>query len=141
MNFSDISYDAKTGSPHNKGYLVIGMNEKIYLAHRLAWYMHFNVWPLGQIDHKNGDKTDNRIENLRIATDQQNRFNTGLRVDNRSGVTGVCWIKTMKCWRAGIHSNRKFVHLGYFASKDDAISTRKAAEEKYAGEFAYKGTE
>lgn len=83
-------------------------------------------------------KIDNRKSNLRITTNQQNTMNRSLNRNNSSGVTGVTWDKKNNNWRAYIRFNWKLIHLGSFINKEDAIAARKAAEEKYFGEYAYK---
>jgi hypothetical protein len=64
-------------SPQNRGYYRIGMQNKRYLVHRICWKMHYGEEPLGQIDHINMDKTDNRIINLRVVTNAENHTNMG----------------------------------------------------------------
>ena len=91
------------------------------------------------IDHKNGklSKHDNRKFNLRIATRSQNNMNHDLRNDNTSGVTGVVWNKNKNKWHSRIFINNKRISLGYYTKFEDAIKSRKEAEEKYFGEFSY----
>lgn len=90
------------------------------------------------IDHINRKRLDNRRENLRIATPQQNAMNKSIQPNNTSGVPGVSWRKDRNKWRAFITINRKQIALGNYENIDDAIAARKAAEEKYFGEFAPK---
>ena len=90
-----------------------------------------------QVDHINHDKTDNRRCNLRLANKVLNGQNTGLRVDNTSGMTGIYWSKRWRVWIARITVNKKTMHLGTFHSFDDAVAARKAAEERYFGPYSY----
>lgn len=106
-------------------------------------YMHreiINV-PCGiYTDHINGDTLDNRKENLRLCTHQQNCFNRkNPHKDNRLGIKGVWWNKQNKKFRAQIQLNDKSIHLGYFNVIGDADSAYRKAEEKYFGEFTRKG--
>jgi 2'-5' RNA ligase len=89
-----------------------------------------------KVDHINGDKLDNRNENLRLCTIAENIRNQKLRKDSASGIQGVCFSKDKRKWRAHITINYKTKHLGYFNSKDDAAKARSKAERQYFGEFA-----
>lgn len=75
----DVSSRARkekvAGGLSSSGYLQIRFKNKRYLTHRVAWYLHYGVWPTGQIDHINGIKTDNKIINLRDVTQSQNLLN------------------------------------------------------------------
>lgn len=115
-------------SKHAQGYLHGSVCGEHILAHRAAWALHYGEWPDGLIDHINGDRTDNRIENLRCVCDTGNAKNSSLRSDNTSGSVGIYWIERTKRWRARIYVNGAPVHLGYFETKDDAIAARKKAE-------------
>ena len=90
------------------------------------------------IDHKNTlEKFDNRKSNLRVATRQQNMFNSQLAKNNASGFTGVYWSKKDKSWYSQINCGVNRVHLGYTKTKEQAIVQRLEAEVKYFGvEFA-----
>lgn len=90
-------------------------------------------------DHKNANKHDNRKENLRDATHSQNNMNRGVQSNSTSGITGVRWDKRQQKWTAKIKINKRTISLGSYVLKEDAIKARKEAEEKYFGEFAYKG--
>ncbi len=84
--------------------------------------------PSGEIDHINGDRTDNRICNLRDVTSAGNSCNRRRQDRNTSGVTGVAWDKRASRWQARIGLNGKQKYLGYFDSLDEAVAARKAAE-------------
>lgn len=82
-------------------------------------------------DHINRDRLDNRRENLRIVDKSKNAVNTGLRCNNKSGVTGVNWFKPASLWRSYINYQGKRIELGYFKDINDAIIARLNAENKY----------
>jgi len=119
------------GTPHTGGYINITVNKKRYYAHRLAWLYIHGVWPKHQIDHINHIRDDNRIENLREVTNQENHKNSSLRNDSASGITGVSWCNTREKWRSHISEGERFSHLGYFTDKFEAICSRKSAENKH----------
>lgn len=83
-----------------------------------------------------GKPYDNRKENLRIVTHMQNMKNIKLSVSNTSGYKGVHWCKLEKKWKAFIAVNKRTIHLGTFANKEDAINARKEAEKKYYNKFS-----
>ena len=115
------------------GYLLIGIQGKSYLAHRLAWLFVHGEWPKDQIDHINRDRTDNRICNLREATIKQNQRNLSKSCNNTSGVPGVHWRSDRAKWWALIESDGQKHYLGMFNTKEEAIAARKAGELKYWG--------
>lgn len=120
------------------GYIQVSVRGRLYLAHRLAWLYIYGVWPPFHTDHVNGDKTDNRIANLRLATSAQNCANTGPSRNNTSGVKGVYWSKIRKKWVAQIGVGGRTINLGGFASLDEAQSARLAAEASVQGEFQWQ---
>jgi len=87
-------------------------------------------------DHRNGDGLDNRRNNLRKATHQQNCRNQKLRIDSTSGIKGVTWCKRTGKWQVHISVNKRRRFLGRFLLREDAIAVRRAAEKRYYGEFA-----
>lgn len=101
------------------GYLRVSVYGKVYYAHRLAWLFEHGDWPKNQIDHINGIRTDNRIENLRDVTNAQNAQNKtkALSFNKSSGLLGVTWSKNANKWAAHIALNKKAFHLGYFTDK------------------------
>jgi len=114
-----------------KNYLCGRIFRKHYFAHRVIWAIAYDKWPTDQIDHINHDKKDNRIENLREVTNQENHKNLPRSLNNTSGVTGVHWIKQTSKWRAQICVEGSYKNLGYFIEKSEAITVRAAAELKY----------
>ena len=116
------------GSLSADGYRRVQIQGASYSAHRLAWLYTHGRWPNGQIDHINGDKSDNRLENLREVSNAENGRNTKRRSTNTSGTMGVHWDKAAGKWRARIDVDGATKHLGLFENKQDAIDTRKAAE-------------
>ena len=97
-----------------------------------------NAKPGETVDHINHNKYDNRKSNLRLCNKQQNSFNSNTRKNSASGFRGVSYFKRDKKWRAYICINNKFIHIGYFEEKQDAIRARKEAEIKYFGDFRNK---
>lgn len=116
------------GCPHGTGYVVIGIDGRLHLAHRLAWLWMTGHWPIDQIDHANGVKDDNRFANLREATTSENHQNMPLRRDNRAGQTGVHWDATKSKWVAQIACGGKRRTLGVFDTVDEAKAAYVAAK-------------
>ena len=107
-----------------------------FAAHRLIWCWHYGEIPESMfIDHIDRDKKNNRIENLRLATNHENQYNRKLNNNNKSGFTGVYLDSDTGSWRARIVFNRKLIFLGSFGTKEQAILARKQAELKYCGDF------
>ena len=113
------------------GYLCTRLGGKSYQMHRLAWLYVHGAWPDGQIDHINGDRTDNRISNLRDVSHVENGRNQKLGATNKSGANGVHWFSSRKKWRAAITVNGKSRHLGYFDTVAEASEARRSADEVY----------
>lgn len=99
---------------------------KVY-AHRAIVAMHEGVWPK-VVDHIDGDKTNNRISNLRSVTTQENAMNNGYRSDNTSGVTGVYFDKRDEKWCAEIFCAGRKTYIGRYKGLDEAKAARKAYE-------------
>ena len=114
-----IKIGSEAGNITSKGYRNIQVNKKIYGAHRLVFLMHNGYLP-NQIDHIDGNKLNNNIDNLREATNAENRQNMGIRSDNKSGFIGVYYAKWANAWRAEIRVNGNRRKLGYFDAPEKA---------------------
>ena len=113
------------------GYIFIRVDKNLYTAHRLAWLYVYGEWPNGNIDHINRNRSDNRISNLRSASQAENCQNKHLRSDNKSGYAGVYWCKNAQKWRAYIGADGKRISLGYFHEKGDAVVAQSDAKARY----------
>lgn len=123
------------GTVNKGGYVKIGINRRYYMAHRLAWLFTYGEWPNGVVDHINGDTSDNRICNLRSATQAENSRNQRISKNNSSGFKGVHWHARRQKWAASIRSNWKLHHLGYFDVPEDASRAYDEASVLLHGEF------
>jgi len=117
------------GTSLDTGYRAININDKPHLSHRLAWIIVKGQPLPSQIDHINGDPSDNRWSNLRAACPLTNCRNRALSKRSASGVVGVYLDR--KKWRARITVNYVVIYLGSYDDKPAAICARKAAEKKY----------
>ncbi len=108
------------GSPHNHGYWRIRVDGRLYQAHRLAWLYVTGSWPVDQLDHVNGKRDDNRIANLREATNAENGQNRAKYSNNTSGFTGVYWHRVSGSWNARIKLDGQERSLGYFPTAEAA---------------------
>jgi hypothetical protein len=118
-----LSKGSIAGNTRPDQYRRIVIDGKCYYAHRLAWMHVYGYFPKNQIDHINRNPNDNRITNLRLATQKQNLENTSKSQKNTSGFKGVSWIKKTGKFRAFITHNQKYHHLGVF---DTAIEAKNA---------------
>lgn len=124
------------GTVGARGYLLVGIGRKQYFAHRIIWKIQTGEEPTKQIDHRDTDRLNNRWLNLRAATNGENRCNSRLPKNNRSGVKGVFWDAPHKAWRAFIGINGERRKLGRFKDFNQAVQTRRSAEQALHGEFA-----
>jgi len=130
-NSNCVSIGDVAGCRRGSGYMQISIDGSLYLSHRLAWLYVYGSFPDDQIDHINGVKDDNRIENLRDVTSSENGKNKKLQKNNKSGFVGVRFREDRCKWIARIQVDGKLNHLGQFVDRGDAIEARKEADIKY----------
>jgi hypothetical protein len=123
------------GWANGNGYLRITLGRQRFYSHRLAWFYVHGEWPQ-YIDHINGDRTDNRIANLRPATKSQNAANGKRHADNKSGAKGVSWDESSKKWLAQISVEGRYQRIGLFRRVEDAHAAYVRAAKEHFGEFA-----
>lgn len=123
------------GSLDTKGYLFTRILGKYYLLHRLAWFYMTGKWPENEIDHKDLNKSNNKWENLREATSNQNKYNVKARSNNSSGFKGVSFDKRTQKWVAQITINGKNRGLGRFKTPEEASVAYNLEANKHHGEF------
>lgn len=127
------------GTKHNKGYLSVSIDSKNYLLHRVVWCIHYGEWPTALVDHKDTDKKNNKISNLRLATSFNNAQNANLRKDSTSNIKGVSWHKRLNKWQVRVQENGKRAHLGYFDSLEEAKNCAISFRIKLHKEFTNHG--
>lgn len=110
-----------------KGYKVGAIYNKLYKAHRIIWVMIYGYEP-DQIDHDDGNKSNNRLTNLRDVSNSENHKNMGIQKSNSSGIVGVNWSEKQNKWRCRIHVDGSEINLGHYAEFAEAVKIRKLAE-------------
>ena len=125
----------KAGTSDSYGYIQVGMAGRLHLVHRCVWAIVTGKFPENEIDHIDGNRSNNRIANLREATHAQNSKNQGVRRNNASGYKGISLHKKTGKYRAQIGR----IHLGTFTSPQEAHAAYCEAANKLHGEFANHG--
>ena len=127
---TNMKVNQKAGTLTVDGYLRVGFDNKLYLVHRIAWLLYYKKWPLRFIDHINGNKLDNRITNLRLATLRENSKNQKMHRNGK--LAGAEFFKNLKSkpWRSYIEVKNKKIHLGYFKTEQEAHAAYLAAVSK-----------
>lgn len=122
------------GTLDYQGYRRINISGRVYRAHHIAWLISKGEWPKNQIDHINGKKADNRIVNLREATNTENNRNKGIRKDNHSGFKGVS--KMGEKWKAELKHGKTRIYLGLYLTPHEAHEAYAKKATELRGEFA-----
>jgi len=123
------------GSTHVTGYRHITWLNKPMKAHRLIFMMHHGYMPQ-EVDHINGDRSDNRIENLRAANRSENQCNRGVLASNTSGYSGVTWHKKTSKWGVRVMKNGVTRSFGYFDDLELAGLVAEEARSLHHGKYA-----
>ena len=132
----NTKWAGKAAGSTKAGRIKIKISGIFYRAHRLAWLYVYGQWPEGLLDHRDQDDSNNRIRNLRSATNAQNVVNSPPRRTGTSGARGVTWNKRARKWQAAICVSGKSLYLGCYAEKADAAEAFANAAALHYGEFA-----
>lgn len=124
------------GCRNSLGYWEIGLNGVTRPAHRLAWVLVHGAFPQCSVDHINGDRCDNRIQNLRLADASRQAMNRGTRSDSATGIKGVRWDAKSRRWVARIGWRGERVIIGRYQSEAEAAAAYDAAAAILFGAFA-----
>ena len=130
-----VKVGQKTGWVSKIGYVYVNVNNIPICAHRIIFAMHYGYFP-EQVDHINGNKSDNRIGNLRAATRSENYCNSKTRIDNTSGIKGVHWENQRNKWRAYCNKNGKRYDAGFFDDIEEAKKAIQILRSSIHGNFA-----
>ena len=121
----------RAGTLNENGYRAVNVDKKLYLEHRIVWFYMMGEWPKDQIDHINGIKSDNRLCNLREATNQENHQNQRKsRTRNKSGLLGVISEKNRR-YRSAITVKGEIIRLGNFDTAMEAQNAYLEAKKIY----------
>lgn len=134
--FNSNYANKEAGFIDNQKYLSVELFGRYIGGHILCFAIHHGYVPKKEIDHINGIKSDNRILNLREATDSQQQINKNLLPSNTSGYKGVYKYGRSGKWRARIYINNKAHNFGCFNTLEEAVDARRQAEIKYHGNYA-----
>ena len=129
-------FAGRAGTIHHTGYEQVKIGKKTYRTHRVIFAMHHGYMP-EMIDHIDGNKLNNRIENLREATNQQNQYNTRVNKRNKSGEKNVVWDRSR--WKVYMRVNKRMTHIGAFEDLELAQLVAVEARNKFHGEFVNHG--
>lgn len=129
----------EAGVVKDNGYRVICIDQRKYRAHHLVWVWVHGKWPKAEIDHINGNRDDNRIENLREASVAQNRTNKRIQSNNKSGFKWVSFVPKAKRWRAEIRKNRRRIYSSFHSSAEEAYEAACIAAKGLHGPFFNPG--
>lgn len=120
----------EAGVQDERGYKRISVGHSKFLVHRIIWFLHYDTWPT-YLDHKNQDKSDNRIENLRPCNFSQNKRNVDYKLS--AGTR----FKRGK-WESYTRVHKKYVYLGRFETQEQAIKVRQNYLRHLYGDFHYE---
>ena len=137
-SFGTIKVGKRVESISNRGYVVVQVAKKRYLAHRIIWLLLNGRMPT-MIDHVDGNKRNNLIENLREVDNTLNHWNEKKRSTNKSGHKGVWWHKQSNRWEASCRVNKKQITVGRYERIEDAVEAIRKFREQHHGEYTNHG--
>lgn len=128
----------EAGSINGDGYRIVKVDRYNALVHRVAWALQTGEWPPdnAQIDHKDMDRSNNRWDNLRMASQSHNQWNRTAYRNNTSGYKGVYYFKNRRKWLSKIQRHGKEHFLGYFDTPEEAHAAYCKAANDLHGDFA-----
>jgi hypothetical protein len=129
-----VRLGALAGTAANTGYVKIKLKHKFYSAHRVIFLWHHG-WLPAEIDHKDNNRSNNKIENLRAATRSQNRRNSPVQKNNALGVKNVSWNKQRQTWRVRVRYDGG-VFCKDVTDFELAVLIAEEVRAKYHGDFA-----
>lgn len=130
--------------PDENSYMALRLKQKAFMVHRIIWCLVTGKDPEElEIDHIDGIKDNNKWDNLRLATHDNNNQNTKIQSNNSSGFKGVAWHKQRQCWRAyvsvGPRGSSKQISLGLHRTAEAASEAVRVYREQLHGEFTNHG--
>lgn len=134
-NIWNTRYAGQIAGSVQHGYIKINFERRFFYAHRLAWFLVHGKDTASQIDHIDGDRLNNRISNLRVASNAENQANARRQSNNTTGIKGVVRIRNGR-YRAEITHDYRNINLGHFDTLEEAATVRRDAAERLHGEFA-----
>lgn len=133
---SPVKVGARAGTfSATTGYRQVSIHCRLVMEHRVIFLWHTGTLP-AQVDHIDRDRCNNRIENLRAATVNENRYNSSSKRNNKSGVRNVWWDNSRKKWRVAVRKDGQIVFSARFDDLELAELVAIEARSKYHGEFA-----
>lgn len=125
------------GTLKPSGYVIVLIKRKLYRAHRIAWFYMTGEFPTKEIDHINGNKSDNRFCNLRLADKTQNNWNKKVRKDSKVGIKNVLYFPNFKKYYVRINANKQKHQFGPFDTIEEAAKVAEAQRAVLHAEFAH----
>jgi hypothetical protein len=126
----------RAGNVNSTGYRRVMIEKKFYAEHRLIWLYYHGYWPQGFIDHKDGQKANNAIGNLRECDRSQNAANMKVTARSSTGLKGAYWSKRHNRFVSKIRVRGKYINLGLHKTAEQANAAYMAASQKLNGQFA-----
>jgi hypothetical protein len=135
-NCHSVKVGSIAGALKPEGYRIVEIHNKGYMYHRIIYAIHHGEHPIGVIDHIDGDNSNNKPSNLRLASAAQNAHNRKKQSDNSSGHKNVYWSKKKEKWNVRIGAFGKSYYCGTFLLIEDAINVAREQRKVLHGEFA-----